>query len=381
MVVPSFFEKNNIKQNLLSEKKVLSVVLQRHFVSQPDICRYTDLAQQSVSRIVKGLTDIGAIVGERVSSGRRGQPSISIRVVPEFAYTFGVAIMTDSFSVVLMDFSCQVLEEVHCHEATMDRPRIVAKINEIFENLLSKHQIDANRIVGVGVAISGYSLGGTGMYNPPRALGDWALINLVEVLTTDFGFPVWVENDANAAAVGESLMGAGKTYKDFVYLYLAAGIGGGVIINGELLRGCHGNGGEVGLILPSGMYLEPNLSLLEKTLTRNGVEVDGISDLLSRFDVNWPGVEEWLNKTQESFSLIVSALSAILDPEAIVFGGRIPASLSKKVASRLEIYDDARRASPRPLPQLMSSDLTDGGAIGAAALPLKQHFYPGGVSV
>ncbi|MCE2028924.1 ROK family transcriptional regulator [Sessilibacter corallicola] len=355
--------------------------MQRHFVSQPDICRYTDLAQQSVSRIVKGLTDIGAIVGERVSSGRRGQPSISIRVVPEFAYTFGVAIMTDSFSVVLMDFSCQVLEEVHCHEATMDRPRIVAKINEIFENLLSKHQIDANRIVGVGVAISGYSLGGTGMYNPPRALGDWALINLVEVLTTDFGFPVWVENDANAAAVGESLMGAGKTYKDFVYLYLAAGIGGGVIINGELLRGCHGNGGEVGLILPSGMYLEPNLSLLEKTLTRNGVEVDGISDLLSRFDVNWPGVEEWLNKTQESFSLIVSALSAILDPEAIVFGGRIPASLSKKVASRLEIYDDARRASPRPLPQLMSSDLTDGGAIGAAALPLKQHFYPGGVSV
>ncbi|WP_086931920.1 ROK family transcriptional regulator [Agarilytica rhodophyticola] len=374
-----FFSDNNFPVTSESEKTVLGVVLRSGEISQPNIAHKTGLAQQSVSRIVKGLLDRGAFVGGRVSNGRRGQPSMTVRVEPTFAYSFGIVLMTDAFSVALMDFSGAVLDEVHCDTVSMTRSVVIPKIQALFDDFIEKFNIPQQRIFGIGLGISGYCLGGHGRYNSPLALDDWALVDLEDVLSEQFGLPVWVENDANAAAVGESLVGQGRVYNNFVYLYIAAGIGGGVIINGELLRGCHGNGGEVGLILPSNVYLHPTLDLLRRTLIQNGVHVDGLSDMLARFDPTWPGVDEWISRTQDAFSLIISALSAILDTEAIVLGGRIPRSLAEKVIPHIEVYDDARRSAPRPVPRIVISDSSDAGAVGAAALPLKKCFFTGSV--
>ena len=77
---------------------------------------------------------------------------------------------------------------------------------------------------GVGVGISGYCLGGQGRYNTPRTLDDWALVDIEELLREQLGYPVWVENDGNAAAIGESLVGAGRTYDNFAYIFFSTGI-------------------------------------------------------------------------------------------------------------------------------------------------------------
>lgn len=377
--LPPFFEQNGLTPTTESEQKILSVVMRAGELSQPNVAKLTGLAQQSVSRLVKSFVDRGVLVSEKAASGRRGQPSQVVRLNPSFAYTFGIAMMTDSLSVVLMDFSGAVLEEVHCDMFSMTRQAVIPKLKEIFDEFISTHRLERKRIFGVGVGISGYCLGGHGRYNTPRALDDWALVDLEDILTDHLALPVWVENDANAAAVGESMVGYGRTYANFVYLYLAAGIGGGVIANRELLRGSHGNGGEIGMILPSHIYQPPTIELLKQILLQNGVKVEGISDLLARFDPNWPGVDEWISRSQEAFSLIISALAAILDTEAIVFGGRMPRALAEKVIPRIEIFDDARRAQPRQIPRLLISDSTDAGAIGAASLPFKEHFFSGGL--
>ena len=74
----------------------------------------------------------------------------------------------------------------------------------------------------------------------------------------------------------------------------------------------------------------------------------------------------------------MSALAAILDTEAIVLGGRIPAPLAEMVIPHIEIYDDARRAEPRPTPRLLVSQSTgDASAIGAATLPFNKYFFSG----
>ncbi|MEO1575006.1 MAG: transcriptional regulator, partial [Pseudomonadota bacterium] len=88
------------------------------------------------------------------------------------------------------------------------------------------------------------------------------------------------------------------------------------------------------------------------------------------------GIDEWIAKTQSSVSLIVSGLAAILDPEAIVFGGRMPAALVEKIIPHIEITNDSRRGKPRALPRLLiSKGGADAGAIGAASLPFKEHFF------
>lgn len=358
-----------------SEKKILRAIVKAGSISQPDLVRNTQLAQQSVSRLVKGLIERGAIGSTRMASGRRGQPSVAVHIEAGFAYTFGVELMTDSFSVALMNFNCQVIDEVHYNQPSMSRNLVIPKLKDVFRLFISKHKLDSKRIFGIGVGISGYCLGGHGRYNTPKALDDWALIDLEDLLSEELGYPVWVENDANAAAIGESLAGAGRTYDNFVYLYIASGIGGGIIINGELHRGCYGNGGEVGLILPSQFYVPPTLDLLRVLACKHGQQLGNVSEMLEKFDVNWPAVDEWINQTQDSFSLIASSLSAILDTEAIVLGGRIPTPLAQKLIPHIDIYDDARRSSPRQMPRILCSESTDIGSTGAAAIPLKKYFF------
>ncbi len=372
-----FFITNSILPLSESEKRVLGIVHRRDGLSQPIIARETGFAQQSVSRLVNALLERGALCEtDRLPNGRRGQPSMHVKVAADFACTVGIALMSDAISLAVMDFSGAILEvEQHSMPAMTRRP-VVEKIKTSLDQIIRKRGIDRSRIFGCGVGVSGYSLGGSGRFNTVRSLDDWALVNIEEILTGELGIAVWAENDGNAAAVGESLVGAGRSHASFAYLYIAAGLGGGIIINHELVRGCHGNAGEVALILPQRIYPHPNLELLRQILAQHGTEFESISDMLAAFDIKWPGVDEWIVKTRESFSLICSALAATLDPQAIVIGGRIPGVLAEKVIPHIEIYNEARRLEPRMTPRLIVSETAgDACAIGAAALPFKSYFF------
>ncbi|MEO1576074.1 MAG: hypothetical protein AAFU65_14105, partial [Pseudomonadota bacterium] len=86
-----FFDSNGIRQPSRSERRVLGTTVRRSVIEHRALAKATGLAQQSISRLVKSLSEIGAVTeGERVLSGRRGQPGASVRVVPEFAYCVGV---------------------------------------------------------------------------------------------------------------------------------------------------------------------------------------------------------------------------------------------------------------------------------------------------
>ncbi len=378
---PRFFAANQVKVPSHSERRVLGTTVRSGAISQPELARATGLAQQSISRIVKGLVSIGAVAeGHRVLSGRRGQPGMAVRLVPEFAYTVGVSIMIDAIAVALIDFSGAVVDEQHADLPAMTRNAVLDKAESIIELMLSTHSIGAERVFGMGVSISGRYIGPGAMYNTPRALDDWALVAIDRLFEERFDMPVWVENDGNAAAVGESLVGVGRQYDNFAYIYVDALLGGGIIIDHELLRGCNRNGGEIGLLLPKNIYQHPSLESLRQTLGEYGIEHAAVSDMINNFDPDWPGIDEWITKTRSSFSLIASALAAILDPEAIVLGGRMPPELARKILPHIDIYNDSRRGKPRALPRVLISKAGgDASAIGAASLPFKEHFFAAAV--
>jgi predicted NBD/HSP70 family sugar kinase len=374
---PRFFEANGLRAPSQSERRVLGTTVRAEVLSQPDLAKATGLAQQSISRIVKGLVSIGALAeGGRVLSGKRGQPGVSVRVAPGFAYTFGVGMMTDAISVALLDFSGFVVDEEHHPLPAMTRTAVLDKTEEIVEGMIARHGIEAVRVFGMGVSISGRYIGPGAVYNTPSPLDDWALIAIDRLFEERFDMPIWVENDGNAAAVGESLVGVGRLYDNFAYLFVDTLLGGGIIMNHELMRGCNGNGGEIGLLLPKNIYQHPSLESLRQTLGEYGIEHTGVSEMIVEFDENWPGIDEWITKTRSSFSLIASALAAILDPEAIVLGGRMPKSLARRVIPYIDMYNDSRRGKPRALPRLLISKAGgDASAIGAASLPFKEHFF------
>jgi len=292
------------------------------------------------------------------------------------AYTFGVSIMTEGVSLLLMDLGGNIRAHREDIMDIDDRPAIIEHVRKQLSAMAQAAQIRSDRIFGAGVAASGYFVG-PGEVNAPDPLKNWSLLNLEDELSAALELPVWVENNGSAAAVGESLYGAGRRYRSFAYIYMAVGVGGGVIADGRLIRGARGNAGEFTGVLPEEARANrPTMNLLLEILQARGVAVTSIDDMTKRFDPEWPGVETWLERTRPAFTAILSAIGAVTDPDVIVLGGRIPPALARLMAERAEFFQGRRRDREREFPLVIPAEVeSDAAALGAAALPFKQHFF------
>lgn len=119
---------------------------------------------------------------------------------------------------------------------------VISQIKKGIAKLLkTKHKIS-----GIGIGTPGAVLKKKGtVENPPNIKG-WESVPLGSIIKKEFNKKVYVENDANAAAIGEMIFGAGKKFEDFIMVTLGTGVGGGVIINKKIYRGESGAAGEIG---------------------------------------------------------------------------------------------------------------------------------------
>jgi glucokinase len=121
--------------------------------------------------------------------------------------------------------------------------RVVKQIKIGIKEILSNNKL---KILGIGIGSPGVVAIKKGtVENPPNFPG-WTKVNLGKIISKEFNIDCHVENDANAAAIGEMIFGAGKQYGSFVMITLGTGVGGGIILNRKLYRGEIGAAGEIG---------------------------------------------------------------------------------------------------------------------------------------
>lgn len=359
----------------LNERKLLDILRRRGAITRATVSTEMDLAQQSVHRLIEELISRGLLrSGERVKNGR-GQPSPRIELVNEAVYAIGVSINTDSAVVCVADLGCNVLEKVTLRTPPLSRNSTLDSLAKTIERMLQRNGIEADRVIGMGFAIAGFFLENR-QINAPEPLRDWSLIDLQPVLEERFGMPVWLENNATTAAIGESLVGVGAWASNFIYLSFNFGFGAGVVINGKPYFGSHGNAGEITLYSDEESINRPALRYLLEELHQSGVQVDSIEDLRLRFDPNWPGVDAWLKRIQPTLDRLVNALAGLFDPQAVVFGGQLPAELGQRLIAATTFWGTHRYNSPPPRPRLLLSETNgDAAGIGAALVPLKERFF------
>ncbi len=126
--------------------------------------------------------------------------------------------------------------------------RVLPRIFATVQQALDEAGVKLDAIAGIGVALPGPLDNRTGTIYAPPNLPVWTNVPLRTILQEQYHKPVFVENDANAAALGEYLFGAGQGSRNMVYLTVSTGIGGGVIVDGKLLEGTNGSAGELGHI-------------------------------------------------------------------------------------------------------------------------------------
>ena len=360
-----------------NERHALRAVRQGRARTQTALTAELDIAQQSGSRIVASLAGKQLLdIGEPVSEGRRGKPSPALALKADASYAIGVSIMSDAVATGLIDFSGTILGREIIAPSSMQPEQVLCCVERQIGDLLAKRGVEPAALCGVGIAMSGYFMDDRGSMNPPAPLKDWLGIDIAGLFADRLGIPAWVDNDGNAAAVGEAALGVGRHFRSFAYLFFSSGFGGGVIVDGKPLVGRFGNSGEFAGILPYNLYAHPNLELLRRCVVQRGVDVASVHDLVTRFEPDWPGVEDWIAKTRDSLNLVASACSAILDPEAIVLGGLLPRPLAERLIEEIEFFSQPRWGTRRPVPRVVPAEAPgDAALFGAASLPLERIYF------
>lgn len=361
------------------ERQLLTAIRREGEISRSELIKKTGLAGVAVFRGTEDLAGRGLVeIGETVAQGR-GQPSALVRLRPNALVTIGLSVMTDYAEAALMDFTGAVRAVRDLTVPGMPRDAILDGLVQFIADSTLAQGIPASAVYSIGIAVAGYFVGDGNELNPRHELDDWALVDLQAIIEKRTGYPTLVENSANAAAVGERLLGVGAWADSFAYVNITSGLGAGLIVNGELVRGRHGNAGEVGGILKILGLPPASLVSLQEVLRDHGVETDSITDLVRRYDDDWPGVQAWINQHARTFSIVISSLQYVLDGDAIVIGGRAPPALAQRIIDAIEWCEDdssARRGRSPPAPRIVVAEMSDrSAAVGAAALPLKQGYF------
>ena len=119
---------------------------------------------------------------------------------------------------------------------------LIAAMVEVVVELRARHP----EVVAVGVGMPGFVNHKTGVVIGLTNVENWESIPLKSILTASLGMPVVVENDANCMAYGEWKFGSGRGYDHVIFMTLGTGVGGGVIANGQMVRGANFGAGEIG---------------------------------------------------------------------------------------------------------------------------------------
>ena len=120
---------------------------------------------------------------------------------------------------------------------------VMSQLKKGIKETISQNELN---IVGIGIGAAGSVSSKKGTVSYPPNIPGWDVINVVDIIKNEFNLPIFIDNDANAAAIGEMLYGAGKEFNSFALVTLGTGVGGGLILNRKIFHGDFGAAGEIG---------------------------------------------------------------------------------------------------------------------------------------
>ncbi|GEP75279.1 ROK family glucokinase [Weissella thailandensis] len=276
---------------------------------------------------------------------------------------------------------------------------IVPDIIDSINYHLDLYQLDKERIIGVGMGTPGTVNEKDGTVQGAFNLNWKESQNVKADLEAGLGFPVAVDNDANAAALGEQWRGAGNNQPEVVFVTLGTGVGGGLVNEGKMIHGAKGAAGEVGhmIVEPGGYQCTcGNYGCLEQYASATGVVhlahdyadayvgdsklkamVSNGEEITSKivFDLAKEGdylANEVVDKVAFYLGLATANIANLLNPSAIVIGGGVSAAGDFLLTRVQKNFNDFAFKMTRHVTELKLAELgNDAGAYGAASLALQ----------
>ncbi len=270
-------------------------------------------------------------------------------------------------------------------------PDIAASINEFID----ANHISMDSLIGIGIGVPG-PVNSEGTVNKCVNLG-WGVINIPEVLRGLTGLPVCAGNDANVAALGEAWKGGGQGCSNMVLATFGTGVGGGVILDGRMIHGVHGAGGELGHMIVNRYETDRcgcgNRGCVEQYCSATGIvriakqflatsdadsALRGIENLTCKdiFDASKQGdylADQILDKVYQYMGQFLSIIGCMVDPEVIVFGGGVSKAGQVMLDGARKYFDQYIFHAARPIRFALAELGNDAGAYGAFKMVLDAY--------
>jgi predicted NBD/HSP70 family sugar kinase len=245
--------KQMLKDRTLTDKErknlgILEVVRKNGPISRTDISKLTELNIVTVSNYVSHYIKKGLVVEGELDESTGGRKPVLVELNPKAGYIVGVGLNMMSVVAVLVDLEINVISEIKRERAPENSEKIILQMVDLAAEIIEKAEVDKSKIVGVGVGIPGIIDERGRTIRWPQSLGDKDISvcsSIKDTFEKKLNIPTIVENDANAAVLGEKWLGLDRDVRNMVYMF--SGVGCGILINEEIYRGANGAAGELGI--------------------------------------------------------------------------------------------------------------------------------------
>jgi predicted NBD/HSP70 family sugar kinase len=370
-----------------NERLVLSLVRRHGSLAKSDIARMTRLSAQTVSVIMRELEDDGLLVREEPVRGKIGQPSIPMSLNPEGAYFLGLKIGRRSAELVLIDFLGNVRAMLqHSYHFPAPEETIEFVKSGIAELRASLDEEQHKRIAGLGIAMPFELWNWAETAGAPREIMDqWRHLDIRERIGQQCDFPVYLQNDATSACGAELVFGQSGPLRDFIYFYIGAFAGGGLVLNGRLYTGPSGNAGALGSMPVPGPDGRPiqlidvaSIAILERSLNGKGIDASHLWTSPEDWGDIGPDLDLWMSTAADALAYAIVSASAVIDFEAAIIDGWMPAPVRKRLVEAVKTSLQNVDVEGLTVPLVREGTVgIHARALGGASLPLSERFLIG----
>jgi predicted NBD/HSP70 family sugar kinase len=369
-------------------------------ISRVEIAARAGLTPQAVSGIVRRLLDEGLIREDGAAPSAGGKPRTILRVNADAGYAVGIHFDPTEIAYVVADLAGRPVTTLRRAAPQHAEPaEVIRDMAATVRTALRRAKVPRERVLGIGVGCPGPIDQEQGMVISPPQLSHWVRVPIKEMLERRTGFPVTVDNDATAAAIGERWAGIARTAPNFGYLYLGTGIGGGLFLGHQVYRGSSTNAAEFGhvTVLPDGPDCYCGNRGCAEALCNPAAIVaavrqrlaTGVDSCLNSSTVDHPAVVRAALAGDEVAASVIETVAGylsdvvvsvvnMLDIDLIVLGGHATHGVGERyretIAKALATRPIARRVHTAAVE--LSPLGADAGPIGAASLVFHAEFSP-----
>ena len=371
-------------------------------LSRVELAQIVGLSPQTISNISRRLLDQHLIVEAGKEGSGPGKPRTILRLNPGGMYALGVHLDPAVTTFVVLDLVGAVVR--HSRIKTpggTDPAAVIATIAAEIAQLVEDSGVDRSRIAGLGVAAPGPIDLDNGTVVDPPLLPGWDRVELRDALARATGYSVLVDKDVTSAAVAETWAGGPSGAGSFIFMYMGTGIGCGIVLNDEVVRGTSGNAGEIGHMvvdpdgplcdcgqrgcvkssaIPQVLVAEAEAAgILQGPAAGSAAEIQqSFSELCAHAYAGDERASAILDKSATLVARAASVVTNTLDVERVVFGGPFWTCLAQRylelIPPLLDANSDVRLI--HPIEVVGTGVGEDVGAIGAASLVLEHTLAP-----